>query len=495
MALGLSDACRRYVEGKSHLVAEGGAVASIASAQLVSPMPQQHHPRTAPENPSTAMQLALGLCSQPQRSPYVEVHDSVRRAQQICVASHGLIQGHTHRADSAASATHTAIRMRFLCAPALNVHLSAGPNSEPQRQQMCGSACDLLFGLQLKSTARADVLEAQMAAALTQQVRLVPVKCSQRARHLDEAPLPVRGIRPELCQRIDGRLPAQQDSLLHTNIFAVLCGEASRSTGAVCRCKSPTFADEKWQTSSCSAACGTSQKTCSPWHAKKIRYLSGDCPLSKQMDARSMGAPGGSALCASAASSMESTPPLNRTRTGALPAPEPALGLGPQLLVLGAGNSMLWQRVSTACCRASSACNKLASLLNVPTWGDQCTLADHESAMEHVAFLAHVQQTSCGGGTTMQTAMAGLQQSRDSSYLLARALKPVHFALLIIIAAGPTQMLWMLILHQALHHWRACCVALHCILYPALKEAGISKANAVDAWLQLLRKQEYTSQG
>ena len=82
-----------------------------------------------------------------------------------------------------------------------------------------------------------------------------------------------------------------------------------------------------------------------------------------------------------------------------------------------------------------------------------------------------------------------------SSYLPACALKLVHFALLIIVATGPTQMLWMLILHQALHQGRACCVALHCVLYPALKEAGISKANAVDARLQLLRQQKYISQG
>ena len=88
-----------------------------------------------------------------------------------------------------------------------------------------------------------------------------------------------------------------------------------------------------------------------------------------------MGAPGGSALCASAASSVESTPPLNKIRTGASHASEPALRLGTLLLVLGAGNSMLWQRVSTACCRASSTCNKLASLLSIPTWGDQRTLA------------------------------------------------------------------------------------------------------------------------
>lgn len=147
MALGLLDACRRYVERTAHLVAEGSAVASIASAQLVSPMPQQHHPRPAPKTPSTAMQLALGLCSQPQRSPYVEVHDSVRRAQQICVASHGLIQGHTHRADGTASATHTAIRTISVCpcpqctsVPALTVSSSCSRCAA--RPAICCSGCN-----------------------------------------------------------------------------------------------------------------------------------------------------------------------------------------------------------------------------------------------------------------------------------------------------------------------------------------------------------------
>ena len=56
---------RRYMGRKPDLVAEGSAVAPIAPTQLVSPMPQQQHPRPAPKSFPTAMQLALGLCSHP----------------------------------------------------------------------------------------------------------------------------------------------------------------------------------------------------------------------------------------------------------------------------------------------------------------------------------------------------------------------------------------------------------------------------------------------
>lgn len=49
----------------------------------------------------------------------------------------------------------------------------------------------------------------QWGVSFTKQVRLVPVQILQAAGYLDEAPLPARGIRPELCQGINGRLSAK----------------------------------------------------------------------------------------------------------------------------------------------------------------------------------------------------------------------------------------------------------------------------------------------
>ena len=70
-----------------HLVTEGSPVAAIACAQLIGTMPQQHHSGCAPVLPIVPirpMQRALCLSGQPQGRANVEVHDCIRRAQQIC---------------------------------------------------------------------------------------------------------------------------------------------------------------------------------------------------------------------------------------------------------------------------------------------------------------------------------------------------------------------------------------------------------------------------
>lgn len=67
-------------------MAEGGAVAAIATTQLICTMPQQHDSGSASVAPPRAVYLALSLRRQPQGCSNVEVHDCVRRAQQVCVA-------------------------------------------------------------------------------------------------------------------------------------------------------------------------------------------------------------------------------------------------------------------------------------------------------------------------------------------------------------------------------------------------------------------------
>ncbi len=70
-----------------YLVTKGSAVAAVACAQLIGTMSQEHHSGCAPVLPivpGLPVQRALRLGSQPQGRANVEVHDCVRRAQQVC---------------------------------------------------------------------------------------------------------------------------------------------------------------------------------------------------------------------------------------------------------------------------------------------------------------------------------------------------------------------------------------------------------------------------
>ena len=70
-----------------YLVTEGSAVAAIACAQLIGTMSQEHHSGCAPVlpiMPRLPVQHALCLSSQPQGRANVEIHECVRRAQQVC---------------------------------------------------------------------------------------------------------------------------------------------------------------------------------------------------------------------------------------------------------------------------------------------------------------------------------------------------------------------------------------------------------------------------